>query len=108
MHQASKSEQWFNQLSNVLKSATLRGKRLGACCKDQFCEPFFAYLQSYLKLAGQAVSGMTGWFGQASDILNQEMLYDLGDIQKFVQGAQGEPLTENCVCVYFTVLPLVF
>jgi hypothetical protein len=90
MHATAKSEQWFNQLAGELKNAAPKAKRLSAVCRDYFCEPFVGYFQSYLKLAQQTLSSLTIWYGQACDILNQDLLYNLSDIEKFVQTARGE------------------
>lgn len=90
LHTPSKSEQWFNQLNAVVKTAAVRAKRLSGTCRDSFCEDFVGFFQNYVKLASQTLAAMSTWYRQACDILNQDLLYELGDVEKFVQSGRGQ------------------
>lgn len=84
-------KQWFFNLSDCLRSANPRIKKLQQQAKDggPYAEPCCTLFTNYVKFCSQSVANMNKWYLQTFKILDEDLLYYLSDLELHLKNAEG-------------------
>ena len=107
---ANVHKQWFYNLSDCLRVANPRIKKLQQQAKEpgSFAEPCSATLTNYVKFCSQTVANMNKWYLQTFKILDEDLLYYLSDLEVHLKSAEGSKLFNvlcfAILCAHTTIL----